>query len=140
MRLHYNLTPAEAEGRSSASSEADEVQRAALRLPKLKNDQYRRARGGHAAFLILACSTCQETLLLYQKDGEGALRRCYLNRIFAPARLALMQDDPDVHTPHDMPSLKCPRCLTIIGQPMRHHEGRLAYRLNEGTFKKTKIR
>ena len=100
----------------------------------LKNDRYRRARGGKAVFLTLFCAGCQSPLLLYQKDGSGTLQRCYLNRIFAPANLESLQHDLDIRNPQDMEPLKCRVCKAVVGLPMCHTDGRLAFRLNRGAF------
>lgn len=51
----------------------------------LKNDKYRKARGGYARFLNIYCASCKYNLALYQKDGPGPLKRMYLDRILAPA-------------------------------------------------------
>jgi len=101
---------------------------------QLKNDHYRNARGGRAAFLTLFCSKCKVPLLLYQKDGGGGLQRCYLNRIFAPLHLEVLQRKDGVSQPADLDALKCEHCNAVIGCPMRHHDGRLAFRLHRGTF------
>jgi hypothetical protein len=50
----------------------------------LKNDSYKKARGGYSRFLNIYCDSCKAHLLLYQKDGPGALKRMYVDRIFAP--------------------------------------------------------
>lgn len=109
-------------------------------LPKLKNDRHRRVRGGDAVFLLLSCTKCATPVLLYQKDGSGALRRCYLNRIFAPPELERLQRDPSVRGHHDLKPLSCAGCNAIVGHPMHHHDGRIAFRLIDGAIAKTKIR
>lgn len=103
---------------------------------KLKNDKYRNSRGGQARFCQVICRTCSATVLLYQKDGIGALRRCYLNRIFEPPDVAGLQSNPAIRDPKDLPVLRCGRCASILGFPMRHSDGRLAFRLKTGTFVK----
>lgn len=104
----------------------------------LKNDRYRKARGGMAAFLTLYCTKCNAWLLLYQKDGSGQLHRCYLNRIFAPSGLEQLQYDSHIREARDLTSLICDSCGSIVGHPMRHGDGRLAFRLIPGTFRKRK--
>lgn len=104
--------------------------------PELKNDKYRRIRGGSARLLSLFCAKCEAWLMLYQKDGDGALLRCYLNRIFDPPKLEKLQHDASIREPRDLPLLKCPTCQTVIGFPARHHDGRLAFRLAEGAVQK----
>lgn len=106
--------------------------------PSFKNDAYRRARGGTAAFLTLFCNYCDSWLLLYQKDGKGSLIRCYLNRIFAPSYLQALQNNPSLKSTSDMSTLKCRKCHELIGLPFRHHDGRLSFRLIPGSFKKRK--
>lgn len=103
---------------------------------KMKNDKYRRARGGSAQMLNLYCSNCAAFLLLYQKDGPGSLMRCYLNRIFRPSKLEKLQSNPEIKEPNDLPPLKCSKCHNVVGTPMRYTDGRLAYRLLRGTFSK----
>lgn len=104
--------------------------------PVLKNDSYRRARGGNARFITLYCSCCRSWLMLYQKDGDGKLMRCYLNRIFAPPDLESLQHNPDIANPADLSLLRCKSCNSIIGYPMRHEDGRLAFRLSLGSVAK----
>ena len=106
----------------------------------VKRDRYFRARGGTAAILEIRCSNCQNRVLTYQKDGKGALIRCYLNRIVTPPELEGLQHDPNVSEAGDMPNLTCPQCNLLIGTPMRHIDGRLAFRLRRGAFAKNQIR
>jgi hypothetical protein len=109
------------------------------KLPTLKNDVYRRQRGGQAFFLILRCTRCSERIMLYQKDGDGRLKRCYLNRIFDPPELEALQREYADRPPGDLPPLACKRCNLTVGLPIRYRDGRLAYRLIEGTIAKTKL-
>lgn len=102
--------------------------------PALKNDRHRKERGGSAAFLTLFCSQCNAPLMLYQKDGIGSLQRCYLNRIFAPPHLEHLQHDSAVTDTNDLSALECGNCHAIVGVPMRHADGRLAFRLRRGAF------
>jgi DNA-directed RNA polymerase subunit RPC12/RpoP len=104
---------------------------------RMKKDKYLRARGGSARMLDIHCARCNTWLLKYQKDGTGQLLRCYLNRIFAPTDLVALQHNPAIKEPKDMPNLVCPKCGSrIIGTPMRHEDGRLAFRLMKGTYSK----
>ena len=103
---------------------------------KLKNDRYRNARGGTAHFCDIVCARCGSFVLLYQKDGHGGLHRLYLNRIFLPEELAALQRLPHIRQPSDLAPLKCSACGSMIGTPMRHSEGRLAFRLVVGSFVK----
>ncbi|MFA6536204.1 MAG: hypothetical protein WC250_03780 [Candidatus Paceibacterota bacterium] len=52
---------------------------------KLKNDRYKKVRGGYSRLLQIGCQKCGEVICLYQKDGPGNLRRMYLDRIIEPA-------------------------------------------------------
>lgn len=104
----------------------------------LKNDRYRKDRGGSAKFLNIYCAACNHWLLLYQKDGPGNLLRLYLNRIFAPPKLAELQSQPRVQRPQDLENLTCPQCGKLIGTPMRHLDDRVAFRLQKGSFAKKK--
>ncbi len=108
-------------------------------MEKLKNDKYRKARGGKAFMIEVSCATCQEHLLRYQKDGDGPLKRCYLNRITAPAALATLQHHPAMRDPERVPPLSCPKCHTVIGVAILHHDGRVAFRLRQGFFAKKRL-
>ena len=99
----------------------------------MKKDQYRRARGGTAQMIDVLCSRCGERVLHYQKDGAGHLLRCYLNRIFSPDKWERLQHDMTIHSPDGMPKLVCD-CGNLLGVPMRHKDGRLAFRLVRGKF------
>lgn len=102
----------------------------------MKKDKYLRVRGGRAKMYDIHCSNCNVWLLKYQKDGVGNLLRCYLNRIFAPPELESLQRDPTIKEPKNMPNLICPSCKKVIGTPMRHVDGRLAFRLIKGKYSK----
>ncbi len=99
----------------------------------LKNDRYRKVRGGTAKFMDISCANCGTWILLYQKDGIGKVLRFYLNRIFAPLALASLQHRTNLA---DVPNLACPSCGAVIGSPFVYDDGRLAYRLKKGTFSK----
>lgn len=102
----------------------------------MKKDKYLRARGGKARSLNIYCSACGEWILKYQKDGIGKLLRCYLNRILAPDALAALQHDPAITEPKDMQNLVCSKCGAVIGSPMKHADGRLAFRIMKGKYSK----
>jgi hypothetical protein len=106
----------------------------------MKQDKYRRARGGTAKMLDISCTNCGGWLLKYQKDGPGNLLRCYLNRIFAPEKLERLQNDPTIQEPKDIPNLVCNSCKTLIGTPMRYEDGRLAFRLIKGRYSKRQLK
>lgn len=94
----------------------------------IKKDRYFRERGGSAKIINVLCSRCENKLLVYQKDGPGWLKRCYLNRIIEPKY--------DVKTDlKNMKNLTC-SCGEIIGSPMMHKDGRLAFHLIRGKFKR----
>lgn len=105
-------------------------------MHKLRNDRFRNARGGRAARLMLACSRCGKDIILYQKDGKGHLLRCYFNRVMEPEDVAeYCARASGLELSRILP-LSCPGCSLVIGTPMRHSDGRLAYRLRPGTFTK----
>ena len=108
-------------------------------MVQLKNDIYRKARGGKAFFVLLFCAKCMTEVLLYQKDGDGQLKRCYLNRIFEPPELERLQHDIRLKNLEDFPALTCPTCKTVLGMPIRHHDGRIAFRLRQGFFAKKRL-
>lgn len=105
--------------------------------PQPKNDLYRRRRGGTSVFLDLSCAACGTAVMLYQKDGKGSLQRCYLNRIFRPPELEQLQH-LGTTSPSQLSSLVCSGCGALLGVPMRHADGRLAFRLARGALKKVK--
>lgn len=98
---------------------------------QLKNDSFRKSRGGYARFLNIYCEHCSEFLLLYQKDGSGPLKRLYLDRIFAPKELVGLQDTKKVE------NLVCKKCQKLIGIPgIYEKENRKVYLLLSYTFTK----
>ena len=103
---------------------------------QLKRDRYRHDRGGKVRLLDVSCNSCGSKVLVYQKDGEGQLRRCYLNRIFDPPEYESLQRRKDIASLKDLPNLTCPNCETVIGTPMIYSDGRLAFRLRPGFFNK----
>jgi len=104
-------------------------------MRKLKKDKFFHSRGGICQVLTLFCSKCGQEFMVYQKDGKGALYRAYLNRILDPEPLASLQDKAKTVT--DMSNLKC-NCGQLLAVPMLHWEGRLAFRLVRGAYKKTR--
>lgn len=96
-----------------------------------------RARGGTARMIDISCAKCGSLVLNYQKDGIGYLHRCYINRITAPEKYAKLQGF-DITETKDLPNLICD-CGEVIGHPMRHADGRLAFRLERGKFKRKKV-
>jgi ribosomal protein S27AE len=91
---------------------------------KLKNDTFRKNRGGRAKILKLSCEKCGEFLFEYQKDGPGILKRLYLDRI----RKELKQKN-----------LTCPNCKQLLGiATIYKKENRPAYRLFAGALVKSR--
>jgi hypothetical protein len=84
---------------------------------KLKNDKYRKVRGGYSRLLQLSCLSCDNFLCFYQKDGLGILKRLYIDRVFSP-----------VKTKNN--NLICGKCKRIIGYlGIYEKENRSAYNL-----------
>jgi hypothetical protein len=105
------------------------------KVVKPKKDAYQKRRGT-PQFLNVVCAECQSLVVLYQKDGPGNLLRLYLDRIFAPAEIAQLQNT--VFSKKDMPQLRCPQGH-LIGLPMIYEpEQRLAFSLVPGSFGKRK--
>lgn len=101
----------------------------------IKKDKFFRDRESTYVILAIGCAKCGKEILLYQKDGRGGLKRLYLNRILAPETLASLQDT--LRIVKEMRALKC-ECGQLIGLPMLHREGRLAFRLVQGNYSKHK--
>ena len=92
----------------------------------LKNDKYRKNRGGYARFLNIFCDRCGAHLALYQKDGPGELKRMYIDRILAP------KISPDKRS-----DFICQSCRKIIGTFYTYKkEKRPAIRLYQGSVVK----
>lgn len=100
---------------------------------KLKQDKYRKARGGHSRLFDIECSKCHHHLFYYQKDGPGILKRTYLDRIYDSNAYGNLQ-----HLPiNKLPQLVCEKCKEHIGVPFVYKkEYRLAFRLFEGSVSK----
>lgn len=95
-------------------------------MKKLKNDKYRKRRGGNTVIYNIYCSQCNQKLFKYQKDGIGSLKRLYLDRI------KTLSDDSKL--------LTCPNCNQQIAKlAVYKSEGRPAYFLIMGSIKKTRI-
>ncbi len=106
-------------------------------MRRVRKDKYLRDRGNVFKILQISCARCNKEIMLYQKDGRGMLHRLYLNRILAPENLACLQDT--VESANELERLIC-ECGNIIGIPMYHWEGRVAFRLINSTFKKQQYR
>ena len=100
---------------------------------KLKQDKYRKARGGHSRLLDVFCSKCGGHLFYYQKDGPGILKRTYLDRIFNSKKFENLRG----LSLTKIPQLICPACKEHVGTPIVYKkENRLAFRLFEGAVSK----
>ncbi|MFH1694714.1 MAG: hypothetical protein ABH880_03100 [Patescibacteria group bacterium] len=93
----------------------------------MKNDRYRKARGGHSRILQLSCSSCEKQLFKYQKDGPGILKRLYLDRI--------------IDHPTAVAKLTCSKCKETLGiRTIYKKESRPAYRLFAGAISKKVVK
>jgi hypothetical protein len=102
----------------------------------MKKDKYFRERGGTAKIINVNCMNCGRLLFVYQKDGPGWLKRCYLNRILSPEKYSNLQKDKKINKPSDLDNLIC-ECGNIIGSPMQYKDKRLAFSLIRGKFKRS---
>lgn len=104
---------------------------------KLMKDKYSRERGGHSAMLEICCSSCKIQLFIYQKDGPGELKRCYLDRIaYTNPLFGIAQQVIDGW---QVGNLACPNCSQRVGFPMIYvKERRPAIRMSRGKFSKSK--
>lgn len=105
----------------------------------MKKDKYLRARDGKAKMITISCAKCSKKVLDYQKDGTGYLHRCYLNRIINPENLSRLQYEATITKPSEMPKLICD-CGNLIGVPMKHSDGRLAFLMERGTYSRKLIK
>ena len=94
----------------------------------LKNDKYRRVRGGYSRLLGINCSKCGKHVCYYQKDGPGILKRMYLDRIFG---LKI----------ENKKKLTCDNCKSPLGNlTIYEKEHRLAFQLYLGAISKKIIK
>ena len=63
-----------------------------MKKTAIKNDKYKKVRGGYSRLLIVSCQKCGNTICRYQKDGPGNLRRMYVDRISDP-KVSLARKD-----------------------------------------------
>jgi len=95
---------------------------------KLKQDKYKKVRGGYSRFLEIKCEKCSNVIAIYQKDGPGPLKRMYADRIFSPEKLSKLQNKKN----KKIPNLVCSKCKQVIGIPYIYQkEKRPAFRLFE---------
>ena len=99
----------------------------------IKKDKDFRGKGGVYKILQIICSNCGVEIMLYQKDGRGTIHRAYLNRILAPENLASLQDN--ITSQDQLKAIIC-ECGNMIAKPMKHREGRIAFWLALGAYKK----
>jgi hypothetical protein len=100
---------------------------------KLKNDRYKKARGGYSRLLEIRCAHCGVILCHYQKDGPGSLKRMYLDRISNSVAYGDLQNLPL----KKLPQLTCGKCGRHLGVPIIwEKETRPAFRLFEGAVAK----
>jgi hypothetical protein len=93
----------------------------------LKNDKYKKARGGRSCWLELSCEKCKNKIVTYQKDGPGILKRLYIDRMIGK----------NIPTGKD---LTCSKCKTLLGVWIIYKkENRPAYRLFAGAVEKKVI-
>jgi len=94
----------------------------------LKNDRFRKRRGGYSRLLQLNCEKCKNPIFNYQKDGPGILKRLYLDRIVSSKSL-------------EGKNLSCSKCGTVLGVRIVYEkEKRLAFRLFAGAVSKKIIK
>lgn len=90
---------------------------------KLKNDKYKKSRGGYSRILDIKCAKCGVHICFYQKDGPGIIKRLYLDRIF------------DMETKEK--ELRCSNCKSLIGiKFVYERENRPAYKMFVGAISK----
>ena len=96
------------------------------KMPKFKNDRFKKSRGGYSRWLLISCEKCKTSLFIYQKDGPGTLKRLYLDRI--------INRSPKIK---DHRNFICKKCKTAIGILVAYKkENRPVYRLFAGAIRK----
>ncbi|MEL7432083.1 MAG: hypothetical protein AAGI90_06130 [Chlamydiota bacterium] len=60
---------------------------------------------GEPTFILILCGKCQNQLLVYQKDGLGLLKRCYLDRIH----------ESTLKIKEESSLITCPYCMRKLG-------------------------
>lgn len=103
---------------------------------KLKNDKYKKARGGTSKLFDIKCASCMTHICFYQKDGPGLLKRMYIDRMNGS-----IYDGTQNLALKDIPNLICPKCKKLLGVPMIYEkEQRLALRLFVGAVSKRTVK
>lgn len=102
---------------------------------KLKKDRYAKSRGGPSKYLYIACGNCEEPAMVYQKDGQGRLLRCYADRIVWPPELVDAQAELTAETIKQAGVLACASCESVLATPMVYEpENRPAFRIIPGAI------
>ncbi len=105
-----------------------------ISLPfKIKKDKYQKKGGGFSKILVLFCKNCKNKIGYYQKDGNGWLKRCYVDRLYMLPNLI-----------HPYFSLKtsfiCSNCGLILGKPLIYQkENREAFEINRKNLIRKKL-
>jgi hypothetical protein len=92
-----------------------------------------------SSLLSIQCGSCYKELLLYIKDGDWQLKRCYFDKICAPNELRMILMNPKSLDPDSIPNLTCKKCGITIGFPILYADNRLAFRLKRGFFVKSEV-
>ena len=95
--------------------------------PILKDDRFRRSRGGYTRMLLLSCAHCKHPVCAYQKDGPGILKRLYADRILGYGNTKKTK-------------MVCRKCGRLLGiRTLYAKEKRPAFSLFVGTIDKRTI-
>jgi len=104
------------------------------RIPiKIKKDVYRQRRGNFSKIILLKCKKCKNKIGYYQKDGNGWLKRLYLDRLYIL---------PDLKPPRFVINkyLSCQQCNTKFAKAIIYEkENRQAFMLLKDALIKIKI-
>lgn len=104
---------------------------------KLKNDRFKKNRGGYSRLLDICCEGCDRHLCLYQKDGPGVLKRIYFDRIYDSKEYGNLEN----LSFKKLPQFICKNCGRLLGVPIEYKkEKRLAFRLFQGAVTKKIIK
>ena len=107
------------------------------RAVHLRRDRFYRARGGTARLLRIACGYCGSYLCIYQKDGNGKLRRLYWDRL---SKATFVVAHTAGASQSDMRPAVCGACGHTVGAPVAYApENRLAWRLLPGAVRRSRI-
>lgn len=98
-------------------------------------DESQAARG-EPKMLRLCCDRCGRQFAIYQKDGEGPLKRMYLDRVHEPAELRAMATGPLEALPE---VFRC-QCGEEIGVRMLYGKAALGNRMTHSTENRFAIR